>query len=186
MKTATTKRMNAEALWQRHGAELLSLEHPRFRISDTESKLGLCGPLRVEILEDGIRARLLQPFRVRLPELGHKIISVPHGFVTDFASVPRFFWRIVPPWGRYSPAAVVHDYLYASGRVSRAEADLAFLGLMKRLGVPLWKRWTMYRAVRLFGKQAWDRCRQRDESSGIPDHSQDRPKNTVHQARNVS
>lgn len=121
--------------------------------------IGLLGPLQVEILPDGRRARLLQPFRVRLRELGERVIEVPQGFETDFASVPRFFWRVVPPWGRYSPAAVVHDYLYSTGKVSREDADRAFLTLMQRLGVPVWKRTIMYWAVRWFGGPAWEGCR---------------------------
>lgn len=121
--------------------------------------IGLLGPLQVEILPDGRRARLLQPFRVRLRELGERVIEVPQGFETDFASVPRFFWRVVPPWGRYSPAAVVHDYLYSTGKVSREDADRAFLTLMQRLGVPAWKRSIMYWAVRWFGGLAWEGCR---------------------------
>ena len=121
--------------------------------------IGLLGPLQVEILPDGRRARLLQPFRVRLRELGERVIEVPQGFETDFASVPRFFWRVVPPWGRYSPAAVVHDYLYCAGKVTRAEADRAFLTIMQRLGVPAWKRSIMYWAVRWFGGLAWEGCR---------------------------
>lgn len=121
--------------------------------------IGLIGPLQVEILPDGRRARLLQPFRVRLRELGERVIEVPRGFETDFASVPRFFWRVVPPWGRYSPAAVVHDYLYSTGKVSREDADRAFLTLMQRLGVPAWKRSIMYWAVRWFGGLAWEGCR---------------------------
>lgn len=38
-------------------------------------------------------------------------ISIPKGYRTNFASVPRIFWPIVPPIGRYSKATVVHDYL---------------------------------------------------------------------------
>ena len=87
--------------------------------------LGLSGPLRVEILPNGMTARLTQPFRVRTG--AGRIIEVPAGFETDFASVPRLFWRVVPPWGRYSPAAVVHDYLYHTGKVSRLAADRLFL-----------------------------------------------------------
>ena len=117
--------------------------------------IGLIGPLQVEILPDGRRVKLLRPFRVRLRELGERVIEVPQGFETDFASVPRFFWRIVPPWGRYSPAAVVHDYLYSTGKVSREDADRAFLTLMQRLGVPAWKRSIMYWAVRWFGGPAY-------------------------------
>ena len=112
--------------------------------------LGLSGPLRVEILPNGMTARLTQPFRVRT------------GFETDFASVPRLFWRVVPPWGRYSPAAVVHDYLYHTGKVSRLAADRLFLELMAALGVPLWKRQVMYWAVRLGGWLAWDASRKRE------------------------
>ncbi len=113
------------------------------------TRLGLTGPLRVEILSSGRSARLIQPYRVGTAS--GRIIEVPEGFETDFAAGPRFFWRIVPPWGRYSPAAVVHDYLYHSDKASRKEADGIFLELMAKLGVPLWKRYMMYGAVRLFG-----------------------------------
>ena len=40
------------------------------------------------------------------------VITVPAGFVTDFASTPRAIWAILPPTGRYQLAAVVHDFLY--------------------------------------------------------------------------
>ena len=122
--------------------------------------LGLSGPLRVEILPNGMTARLTQPFRVRTG--AGRIIEVPAGFETDFASVPRLFWRVVPPWGRYSPAAVVHDCLYHTGKVSRLAADRVFLELMAALGVPLWKRQVMYWAVRLGGWLAWDTSRKRE------------------------
>jgi hypothetical protein len=38
-------------------------------------------------------------------------VSIPKGYRTNFASVPRIFWAIVPPIGKYSKATVVHDYL---------------------------------------------------------------------------
>ena len=109
--------------------------------------------LRVEILPDGQQATLLNVFSVR--DCWGVLHIVPKGFTTDFASVPRFFWRLVPPWGRYSPAAVVHDYLYRTGKASRKEADRVFLRLMKQLDVPCWKRWVMYWGVRLFGFRAY-------------------------------
>ncbi|TQE91889.1 MAG: DUF1353 domain-containing protein, partial [Spiribacter salinus] len=34
----------------------------------------------------------------------HQVITVPKGYRTDFASVPRFFWRLIPPYGRYAKA----------------------------------------------------------------------------------
>jgi len=103
--------------------------------------------VKIELLPDGRRGRLLEP--IALLSRCH-VINVPRGFVTDFASVPRLFWRIIPPWGEYALASVVHDYLCTQGRFPRKEADLIFLDLMKRLGVPLWKRQAMYRAVRLY------------------------------------
>ena len=33
-------------------------------------------------------------------------------FMTDFASIPRPLWSILPQWGRYGNAAVVHDFGY--------------------------------------------------------------------------
>jgi hypothetical protein len=38
-------------------------------------------------------------------------VEVPAGFITDGASVPRIFWPLFPTWGKYSRAAVIHDYL---------------------------------------------------------------------------
>jgi hypothetical protein len=35
-------------------------------------------------------------------------ITVPHGFVTDFASIPQPFWSLLSPHGLYSKAAIVH------------------------------------------------------------------------------
>jgi hypothetical protein len=83
-----------------------------------------------------------------------QVITVPCGFVTDFASIPRACWDILPPTGEYGEAAVIHDYLYANGglgRYSRAECDHIFLEAMEALGVGWLVRNTMYRAVRAFG-----------------------------------
>lgn len=56
--------------------------------------------------------RLERPLRYEVGSLGSgRLVEVPAGFVTDGASVPRAFWALLPVWGRYSRAAVVHDYL---------------------------------------------------------------------------
>lgn len=83
---------------------------------------------------------------------------VPAGFETDFASIPRIFWNVLPPIGPYAQAAVVHDYLYRTGRVNRQEADLTFLLLMKTDGVNFFIRNIMYWAVRLFGGSHYHKC----------------------------
>ncbi len=82
--------------------------------------------------------------------LGRTLI-VPVGFRTDIASVPWFVWSFVPPTGRYSRPAVVHDYLYRAGNVSRAQADAVFCEAMLVEGVVWWRRWVVWAAVRLFG-----------------------------------
>lgn len=109
-------------------------------------------PLDLQYL-DGRIWRLITPFDYDSTIAG--LISVPVGFVTDFASVPRFFWRVLPPTGRYGKAAVVHDYLYGSHLVAKPVADRVFLEAMTRLGVNRFTRSIMYWAVRLFGGTAY-------------------------------
>jgi hypothetical protein len=59
-------------------------------------------------------------------------IVVPKGFVTDFASIPQGLWSLgLGPQGRYSRAAVVHDYLYWSQGCTRAQADRLMVIAMK-------------------------------------------------------
>ncbi len=82
-------------------------------------------------------------------------VTVPAGFITDLASVPRPLWSLFPPHGEYAKAAILHDYLYQFQIGTRASADKAFLSAMESLGVPAWKRWSLYAAVRVFGGAAW-------------------------------
>lgn len=108
---------------------------------------------------DGRKATLKEQLVYRHPL---KTIIVPAGFETDFASVPRAFWRIVPPWDSHLLASVVHDRLYDLGEGSQAVADAIFLDAMTDLGVPKWKRVVMYIALRFFGFAAWNEHRARD------------------------
>lgn len=79
-------------------------------------------------------------------------VVIAEGFVTDFASTPKFLYPWFPPIGIYNKAAMVHDFLYsATTPITRAEADKFFLQAMEVLKVPAWKRRLMYFAVRLFG-----------------------------------
>ena len=84
---------------------------------------------------------------------------------TDFASVPRVFIWFIPRYGRYTKAAILHDYLCSvcvpAGRVSRIEADGIFRQAMRELGVPFLRRWIMWAGVRLgaltnaAGREKW-------------------------------
>lgn len=115
------------------------------------------------------RYRLLMPLKL----VGH---TVPAGFKTDGATVPRFlsllgvvcvllgYWLACylvlwlgllfllgvvwfPPVGRYARAAVLHDYLLALQPDNRHFADREFLRAMKVLKIAAWRRWTMFICV---------------------------------------
>ncbi|WP_370323858.1 DUF1353 domain-containing protein [Euzebya sp.] len=74
--------------------------------------------------------------------------EVPAGFVTDFASVPRVFTWLLPRYGTYTRAAILHDWFCDTGVVSRADADGLFRRMMRELGVSVVRRWMMWAAVR--------------------------------------
>lgn len=87
---------------------------------------------------------------------GGYMFIVKTGYRFDGASIPRAFWRIVGhPWGRYAPAALLHDILYDTEHFPRDKADQALRDLMKVLPVPSWKRQVIYRAVRAGGGFTW-------------------------------
>jgi len=80
-----------------------------------------------------------------------RVVTVPAGFNTDFASIPGFATPIVPKLGKYNRAAILHDYIYREKTFSRAECDLIFRVAMQALGVSWWRRNAMWLAVRIGG-----------------------------------
>jgi hypothetical protein len=82
-------------------------------------------------------------------------VNVPVGFVTDFASIPRIFWSLLRPDGRYTYPAIVHDYLYWTQTVPRESADLILDFGMEDFGVDKVTRLAIYEPVNLFGNAAW-------------------------------
>jgi hypothetical protein len=81
----------------------------------------------------------------------HKCYTVPQGFKTDFASVPKGLQFLYKPQGKYSRASVLHDYLYTSKVVSRFKADEEFYQAMRYDGVSLFTASLFYLAVRIGG-----------------------------------
>ena len=96
-------------------------------------------------------------------------LLVPTDFETDGASVPRMFWRMMPPMSEYTRIAVCHDYFYrfkgvctwffegstVETKITKARADEIFRDGMKYLEVTAWKIPVMYRAVRIGGGREW-------------------------------
>lgn len=96
-------------------------------------------------------------------------IVVPAGYETDFASVPRIITWMVPKYGKYTMAAILHDYLcdamnsrgYAEIRskpsstsrefdvISSRDVDGLFRRIMREQGVPVLQRWIMWAGVRV-------------------------------------
>ncbi|MFA7238731.1 MAG: DUF1353 domain-containing protein [Sulfuricellaceae bacterium] len=84
-------------------------------------------------------------------DVAGKTITVPIGFKTDFASVPRLPVAYLLAGDTAHEAAVVHDFLYTSGEFPRATADDVLLEAMAVTGIPRWRRVAIYFAVRAFG-----------------------------------
>lgn len=105
------------------------------------------------------------------PGNGPDTITVPKGFVTDLASIPRWAWILLPPDGPWVKAAIIHDFLYATegtGRwkghasgnsraepYTRAEADGILREAMENRGVDPGRRAIIWAAVRVGGACGW-------------------------------
>jgi hypothetical protein len=118
-----------------------------------------------EDLPDGVNVVLARDFVVWIN--GIKLI-VPAGFVSDLASIPFGFRWLLPRKGPWSHAAIVHDYLYLTGRVNewvltQQDADRIMLAMMRHNPhVPRRKALAIYIGLRLGGFAAWQGYRRKD------------------------
>ena len=109
---------------------------------------------------DGIKADcflIAEP--VKYPLTNGKVITIPQGLETDFASIPSLFWAIYPPHlKQYRIPAIVHDYLYIEKKtiVSRAFADMEFRRLLLREGVSIFTAYLFWAIIRIFGAKRWN------------------------------
>ena len=115
--------------------------------------------LRDAGIRNGTRVFTLEHYFRYISSYG--TITVPTGFVTDGASVPRVFWPIFDPFGGdYFHAAIIHDYLYsrwstAHFNCTRKDADLIFKEAMFNRGINWPTRETIFRAVRIGGWRSY-------------------------------
>jgi hypothetical protein len=77
-------------------------------------------------------------------------ITVPEGFITDLASVPRLPGMFLLFGNKARKSAVLHDWLYSTGERPREFADAVFYAAMRH-EEPAWRRALMWLAVRLAG-----------------------------------
>ena len=85
------------------------------------------------------------------------VFTIPAGFTTDLASIPRWATPIVPKLGHHLQPAVAHDWCYENKipGLSRETADMMFYQGMLCQGVRKTRAMLMYRAVRLGGRGLW-------------------------------
>lgn len=99
-----------------------------------------------------------------------EFVTIPTGFITDFASIPRPLQVLWPsPGGPWDLPAVVHDYLYRyavvtciNGRtrtITRSDADDELKHGMEWMQTRWIATRCIYRGVRIGGWRAWHRYR---------------------------
>jgi hypothetical protein len=91
-------------------------------------------------------------------------ITIPKGFITDGATIPRILWPILAntdPDILY--ASFIHDFLYAvhgklpDRTLTKDQADNILREQMIVVGAPRWKADIVYRAVHIFGGFAYSK-----------------------------
>lgn len=112
---------------------------------------------------DGDEWELVDNFAVKIDDGMQSVLTtVPKGFRTDLASVPRLPGAYLVFAGRGRRSAVLHDYLY-SMQAPREWADAVFLAAMaNEVGVVT--RRLMYWAVRLGGGAYYQSHQQANEA----------------------
>lgn len=116
-------------------------------------------PLRVEEVDDKSSDgrgswRLLEALAYESEALS-ATVTVPAGFITDFASVPRIPVAFLLCGDVGHKAAVVHDFLYTVRTCGRKAADEVLVEAMAVCGVPPWRRALMWAGVRIGGGSHW-------------------------------
>jgi len=121
-----------------------------------------------DLFEEEIKALKGVGVKVKRDTNKTETITVPKGFVTDLASVPRAMWAFIAPFD-VARAAIIHDLLYKTIRQYRwkmkdkedkelikkakVASDKVFLLGMHDAEpkIPGWKSYSSWKAVDLFG-----------------------------------
>ena len=98
--------------------------------------------------------------------ISHDSVTVPRGFVTDFATIPPILQSLIQQNGPHLLPAVIHDYLYWKQSCTRDQADQIFLLAMMENKVSTTERTAMYQAVRAAGELAWT-SNARERAAGL-------------------
>lgn len=114
----------------------------------------LTGNVKVEEDADINMKRLLED--VIYQDHNGVVFTIPAGYVTDYASVPRALSWIYPKDDPYRKAAIVHDYLITNGlvlkefKIESHRVDEIFREAMEDTGgIPKIRQYIMWAGVRL-------------------------------------
>lgn len=110
--------------------------------------------LNVTEVSDSVFAICDHPFRYQSDLAG--LLTVPVGFYTDFASVPRLGLIYAMLGDRAHEPAVIHDWLYYSAVTTREISDRVLMEAMVVMDLPFWQRYPIYWGVRVGGWHAWN------------------------------
>lgn len=131
---------------------------------------------KTEDEEDGVHATLLCPLSYTTQDGWD--ITVPAGFVTDYASIPRGLYWLIPPRGKYNRPAIIHDWLYQHAPVdartgrpcTQARADHILREACENVDDRFTQRWAIYLGLRVGGWLTWRRYRASDKANNV-DHA---------------
>lgn len=130
--------------------EIMAVSNPKYALFQTNGNIFV----------------LTEPLRYKI-ESTNEMITVPAGFVTDFASVPQLAQSIVSVVGKHTIPALLHDYLYWEQACTRKQADAILAEAMKEYKSSWFDINAVYYAVRAAGKTAWKQNKA-DRANGFP------------------
>lgn len=97
-------------------------------------------------------------------KVDNQLITIPKGFITDLASIPRPLWPILAPqYAGFVYPAILHDFFYrCPENVTREYADDVLYYALKEEGVSTYTAMKFWLGVRTFGGEHFaekDNCK---------------------------
>lgn len=131
------------------------------------------GLAQLEDEEDGQHAKLLRS--LTYTTVDGWTISVPAGFETDFASIPRALTWLIPSRGPYNRPAIIHDFLYhyapadpITGKYcTQARADSILREACENCDDLFTQRWAIFLGLKIGGFVQWRKYRRAEQPEGV-------------------
>lgn len=105
--------------------------------------------------QKGIQFTLCKKFDVTINDFN---LTIPAGFTTDLASVPRILWIFEAPNDTETiPGSIIHDYLYSNHcGFNRKEIDAIYYDALLLTGASKYTAFKYWLGVRVFGYNYFD------------------------------